>query len=293
MRILLVEDDEILQNVLLQSLTSQNHIVDVAEDGELGWAYCESGEYELILLDVGLPELDGISLCERLRKAGYSTPILLMTAKDANHERIRGLDAGADDYLIKPLDLGELHARIRALSRRGEVVPTTVLEIQGLRLDPTSCQVSYKSKPIKVTPKEYSLLELFLRNPARVFSRGQILDRLWTFDDPPQEESVKAHIKGLRKKLKQAGVVHWIENVYGIGYRLNPKISQPEPEIKEVTESPSTSVEQEFNQKDGANVAAISRIDGGENESFADSRISLVNRGFIFRVTQFCRKSCP
>ncbi len=252
MRILLVEDDEILQNVLLQSLTSQNHVVDVAEDGELGWAYCESGEYELILLDVGLPELDGISLCERLRKAGYSTPILLMTAKDANHERIRGLDAGADDYLIKPLDLGELHARIRALSRRGEVVPTTVLEIQGLKLDPSSCQVSYKSKPIKVTPKEYSLLELFLRNPARVFSRGQILDRLWTFDDPPQEESVKAHIKGLRKKLKQAGVTDWIENVYGIGYRLNPKISQPEPEtpeITEVTESPSNSVEQEFNQK--------------------------------------------
>lgn len=249
MRILLVEDDEILQNVLLQSLASQNHVVDVAEDGELGWAYCESGEYELILLDVGLPELDGISLCERLRKVGYSTPILLMTAKDANHERIRGLDAGADDYLIKPLDLGELHARIRALSRRGEVVPTTVLEIQGLKLDPTSCQVSYKSKPIKVTPKEYSLLELFLRNPARVFSRGQILDRLWTFDDPPQEESVKAHIKGLRKKLKQAGVVHWIENVYGIGYRLNPKISPPEPKTKEVTESPSNSVEQEFNQK--------------------------------------------
>ncbi|MDJ0690583.1 MAG: response regulator [Xenococcaceae cyanobacterium MO_188.B32] len=249
MRILLVEDDEILQDVLRQSLTSQNHVVDVAEDGQLGWEYCESGEYELVLLDVGLPELDGISLCAKLRKEGYSTPILLMTAKDANQERIRGLDAGADDYLIKPLDLGELHARIRALSRRGEVVPTTVLEVQELRLDPISCEVSYKSKPIKVTPKEYNLLELFLRNPARVFSRGQILDRLWTFDDPPQEESVKAHIKGLRKKLKQAGVVDWIENVYGIGYRLNPKIAQPEPEIAEVDKSTSSSVEQEFNQK--------------------------------------------
>ena len=249
MRILLVEDDEILQDVLRQSLTSQNHIVDVAEDGQLGWEYCESGEYELVLLDVGLPELDGISLCAKLRKEGYSTPILLMTAKDANQERIRGLDAGADDYLIKPLDLGELHARIRALSRRGEVIPTTVLEVQGLRLDPTSCEVTYQSKPIRVTPKEYNLLELFLRNPARVFSRGQILDRLWTFDDPPQEESVKAHVKGLRKKLKQAGIVDWIENVYGIGYRLNPKITQPEPKIKEVSQSATNSVEQEFNQK--------------------------------------------
>ena len=249
MRILLVEDDEILQDVLRQSLTSQNHIVDVAEDGQLGWDYVESGEYELILLDIGLPKLDGISLCEKLRKEGCSTPILLMTAKDANQERIRGLDAGADDYLIKPLDLEELHARIRALSRRGEVVPTNVLEVKGLRLDPSTCEVSYQQKPIKLTPKEYNLLELFLRNPSRVFSRGQILDRLWTFDDPPQEDSVKAHIKGLRKKLKKAGVVDWIENVYGIGYRLSPNISQPESEVKEVAKSIHSLVEQEFNQK--------------------------------------------
>lgn len=249
MRILLVEDDEILQNVLLESLASQNYVVDIADDGQLGWEYCESGEYELVLLDVGLPELDGISLCAKLRQDGYTTPILLMTAKDANQERIRGLDAGADDYLIKPLDLGELHARIRALSRRGEVLSSTVLEVQGLRLDPAICEVRYLERLIKVTPKEYSLLELFLRNPLRVFSRGQILDRLWTFDDLPQEESVKAHVKGLRKKLKQAGIVDWIENVYGIGYRLNPHITQPELARKEVTQSISSSVEQEFNRE--------------------------------------------
>ena len=106
MRILLVEDDEILQDVLLKSLTNQNYVVDVAEDGLLGWEYCQSSEYELVLLDVGLPELDGISLCAKLRQENYATPIILMTAKDAKDERIRGLDAGADDYLIKPLDLG-------------------------------------------------------------------------------------------------------------------------------------------------------------------------------------------
>jgi diguanylate cyclase (GGDEF)-like protein len=255
MRILLIEDDEILLDVLLQSLTSQHHVVDIAEDGQLGWEYAQSSNYELILLDVGLPELDGISLCQKLRSTGYSTPILLMTAKDATDDRIRGLDAGADDYLIKPLDLGELSARIRALSRRREVIPSTVLESGELALDPSSCEVNYQQQPLKLTPKEYSLLELFLRNPSRVYSRGQIIDHLWTFDDPPQEESVKAHIKGLRKKLRKVGIADWIENVYGIGYRFNPKIIQYQSGNESTTASDDDSasisqgIEAEFNQK--------------------------------------------
>lgn len=244
MRILVVDDDEILVDVLKRSLSGQHHVVDAAEDGQMGWEYVQTGEYELVLLDVNLPELDGVSLCEKMRSQGYVTPILLMTAKNASQDRILGLDAGADDYLTKPLDLGELNARVRALSRRGEVATTAVLNVNELILDPASCEVSYQQQPIKLTAKEYSLLELFLRNPARVFSRSQILDKIWTFDDPPLEESVKAHIKGLRKKLKQAGVVDWIENVYGIGYRLNPK-SKSEPSET----SNHASVEQEFNRK--------------------------------------------
>ncbi|MBE9046006.1 response regulator [Pleurocapsales cyanobacterium LEGE 10410] len=244
MRILIVDDDEILVDVLKRSLSSQRHIVDTAEDGQLGWEYVQMGEYDLVLLDVNLPGLDGVSLCATMRAEGYATPILLMTAKNASQDRILGLDAGADDYLTKPLDLGELNARIRALSRRGEVATTSVLEVDGLTLDPNSCEVSYQQQPIKLTAKEYSLLEIFLRNPARVFSRAQILDKIWTFDDPPLEESVKAHIKGLRKKLKQAGAVDWIENVYGIGYRLNPKIAQPSLESNH-----SSLMEQEFNQR--------------------------------------------
>ncbi|MBW4614094.1 MAG: response regulator [Desmonostoc vinosum HA7617-LM4] len=224
MRILLLEDDKVLVDVLLKSLTHQHYIVDAVNDGQTGWEYAQSGNYELILMDVGLPLLDGISLCQRLRSGGYSTPILLMTAKDAIADRIRGLDAGADDYLSKPLDLGELQARIRALSRRKEVAPTAVLQVGELSLNPGSCEVSYQEKPVKLTPKEYNLLELFLRNPSRVFTRTQIIDHLWNFDDePPLEESVKAHIKGLRQKLKKAGVEGWIENVYGLGYRLNPQ----------------------------------------------------------------------
>jgi diguanylate cyclase (GGDEF)-like protein len=249
MRILVVDDDEILVEVLQRSLGSQHHIVDIAEDGQTGWDYVQSGEYELILLDVNLPGLDGVSLCAKMREEGYGTPILLMTAKNATQDRILGLDAGADDYLIKPLDLGELNARVRALSRRGEVIPSTVLDVNGLILDPSSCQVSYQHKPIKLTAKEYSLLEIFLRNPARVFSRSQILDKIWTFDDPPLEESVKAHIKGLRKKLKQVGVVDWIENVYGIGYRLNPPTAEALENKQDTDQSVVASVEQEFNQK--------------------------------------------
>ena len=220
MKILLIEDDEVLIDILLKSLTSQNYVVDTAQDGQSGWDYAESAEYDLILLDVGLPKMDGIALCQRLRTQGCATPILLMTAKDAPQERIRGLDAGADDYLTKPLDLAELQARVRALLRRGTVPNLPILQIGDLVLNPSSCQVTYAAKPLTLTPKEYSLLELFLRNPSRVFSRGQILQHLWTFDDPPLEESVKAHVKGLRQKLKAAGAADWIENVYGIGYRL-------------------------------------------------------------------------
>jgi DNA-binding response OmpR family regulator len=249
MRILLVEDDRILADILRKSLGSHNYVVDIAEDGLLAWDYFQSGQYELILLDVDLPSLNGIGLCQKLRTAGYTIPVLLMTAQDASQERIRGLDAGADDYLIKPLDLDELHARIRALSRRGTVVPNTVLEISGLKLDPSSCRVSYQQQPLELTPKEYNLLELFLRNPSRVFSRAQILDRIWTFDDSPLEESVKAHIKGLRKKLKQAGIVDWIENVYGIGYRLNPQIATTQTQQPANSQRESNSIKAEFNRQ--------------------------------------------
>ncbi|OUL28312.1 multi-component transcriptional regulator [Nostoc sp. RF31YmG] len=252
MKILLIEDDEVLVSILLHSLTQQHYVVDIAQDGYVGWEYTQSYNYDLILIDVGLPKLDGITLCQRLRSHGCSTPILLITAKDATSDRIRGLDAGADDYLIKPLDLGELQARVRALLRRGDAPRSLVLEIGGLRLDPSSCQVIFNNHLLDLTPKEYSLLELFIRNPSRVFSRGNIIEHLWTFDDPPQEESVKSHIKGLRQKLKAGGAVDWIENVYGLGYRLNPSVKEEKQKgstgEKEKSSVSNYSIEQQFNQ---------------------------------------------
>ncbi|MBD2415491.1 multi-component transcriptional regulator [Nostoc calcicola FACHB-389] len=255
MRILLIEDEEVLASVLLKSLTKQHYVVDVAQDGQMGWEYTQNASYDLLLIDVGLPKLDGITLCQRLRSGGCFTPILLMTAKDGTQERIQGLDAGADDYLIKPLDLGELQARIRALLRRGDRPVTPILEVGALRLDPSSCEVTYNNKLIELTAKEYSLLELFLRNPSRVFSRGDIIEHLWTFDDPPQEETVKSHIKYLRQKLKAAGAVDWIENVYGLGYRLNPGrgggAGSREQGGKEKSQVPSPHVEEQFQQAMG------------------------------------------
>jgi diguanylate cyclase (GGDEF)-like protein len=229
MRILLIEDDAILADRLLQSLTQRQYVVDAIADGQEGLEYAQSAGYDLIISDVGLPGMDGITLCSRLRQEGATTPILLMTAKDAPDERIRGLDAGADDHLTKPLNLEEMHARVRALLRRGEVAPETVLQAGALLLDPASCQVTYGEQLLKLTPKEYSLLELFMRSPNRVFSRSHIIEHLWSFDDPPLEDSVKAHIKGLRRKLKQAGAVDWIDNVYGIGYRFVPPVAADSP----------------------------------------------------------------
>jgi diguanylate cyclase (GGDEF)-like protein len=242
MRILLVEDDELLLDLLQECLRSQHYIVDAVADGKTAWEYAETGNHDLILMDVGLPGIDGITLCKKLRDHGCKKPILLITAKNATSDRIRGLDAGADDYLIKPLDLAELQARVRALLRRKEVAHTNILQLGNLQINPVTCQAKYGEKILKLTPKEYSLLEILLKNPGRVFSRGQIIEHLWTFDDPPMEDSVKAHVKGLRQKLKAAGAVDWIENIYGLGYRLQPPVNcendkKPENDVTKTLEA--------------------------------------------------------
>ncbi len=221
MRILLVEDDERIAQALAEALTDQHYVVDLASDGEAGWDFVKACAYDLLLLDVMLPRLDGVSLCQRLRREGYHTPVLMLTARDTSNDKVMGLDAGADDYVVKPFDLPELAARIRALMRRGNSTLPPVLEWQNLRLDPSTYKVMYAEQVLYLTPKEYSLLELLMRNSGRVLSRSAILEHLWSFEELPGEETVKVHIKDLRKKLRAAGApANFIETVYGLGYRL-------------------------------------------------------------------------
>ncbi len=228
MKILLIEDDEHLAKTLEIVLSEQHHTIDVAKDGLKGWDLAEAFTYDLILLDVMLPKLDGISLCRRMRSARMSVPIMLLTAKDSSSDKVMGFDAGADDYMVKPFDACELAARIRALLRRGKAPLPPVLEWGALRLDPSTCEVTYGDGMLHLTPKEYGLLELFMRNSNRVFSRSAILEQLWSFEEPPAEETVRAHIKGLRQKLKSAGApADLIETVYGLGYRLKPEPPLP------------------------------------------------------------------
>ncbi|MGI0494328.1 response regulator [Alkalinema pantanalense CENA528] len=221
MRILIVEDDELIAETLSTALTEQHYVVDIANNGKVGWDFASSLSYSLILLDVILPELDGLSFCKQLRSQGDSTPILFMTAKDARTNLIRGLDAGADDYVTKPFDIEEILARVRALLRRGHAVLPPTLKWDDLELDPSTCVVSWRQQPLKLTPKEYSLLELLLRNPQRIYSSSALIDHLWALDTPPTEDTIRSHIKGLRHKLRKAGITaDPIETVYGIGYRL-------------------------------------------------------------------------
>ncbi len=221
MRILIVEDDELTARALVPILTHQNHVVEIAVNGETAWDLIKTFNYDLMLLDVAAPDVDGVSLCRRIRARGLHTPILLLTDHDSCHEKAIGLDAGADDYVVKPFDEEELVARVRALLRRGTISSQPVLEWGLLQLDPSSCEVTYNDQPLLLTPKEYALLELFLRNSRRVFSCGVILEHLWAYEETPGEEAVRTHIKGLRQKLKAAGAPgDLIETVYGIGYRL-------------------------------------------------------------------------
>jgi diguanylate cyclase (GGDEF)-like protein len=223
MKILLIEDDSLIAEPLVKALTEQHYVVDVATDGQAGWTLLESFTYDLIMLDVVLPKLDGISLCRKLRSQGNQTPILLLTAQNASTNKVMGLDAGADDYVAKPFNLQELLARIRALLRRGGAALPPLLEWRNLKLDPSVCEVTYNGKLVRLTPKEYGLLELFLRNSHRIFSTSALIDHIWAFEETPSEDTIRSHIKGLRQKLKTAGVLDDpIESVYGIGYRLRP-----------------------------------------------------------------------
>jgi DNA-binding response OmpR family regulator len=221
LRILVVEDDVQLADVLTDALSDQQYIVDLAKDGESASEWINNSTYDLILMDITLPKLDGISLCKRLRDRGLSLPILMLTARDTIADKIIGLDAGADDYMVKPFDIQELMARVRALIRRGTHEASATLTWGQLQIDALKHEVHYEGQEFFPTPKEYALLELLVSNGRRVMSRAGIIDRLWSLQDSPTEEAVKSHIKALRSKLKNVNAPDdLIETVHGLGYRM-------------------------------------------------------------------------
>jgi DNA-binding response OmpR family regulator len=221
MRILIVEDDIQIADMLMEALTNRQYTVDTAQDGEMAWNWIKTLDYDLVLLDITLPKLDGIRFCQQLRDRNTSIPVLMLTARDTIADKIIGLDAGADAYMVKPFDLEELMAQVRALLRRGGTTVRPKLCWDSLCLDPMTYEVTYADQRLNLTRKEYALLELLLANGRKVLSRPGIIDRLWSLDDSPTEEAVKTHIRTLRQKLRGVGAPDdLIETVHGLGYRM-------------------------------------------------------------------------
>ena len=221
MKVLLVEDDIRIAKPLMEELQHQNMIVNLAQDGQIAWDMHLSENYDLILLDLMLPKISGIELCRRLRETGFGGAIMMLTAMGEKQDKILGLDSGADDYIVKPFDLDELSARVRAILRRGTSA-SVLITLGALSVDTRACNVAYNSKTVELTPTEYRLLMNFLRNPHTTFSKHDLIERLWSFDETPSDAVVKTHIKGLRQKLQVAGCPNdLISTIYGFGYKLN------------------------------------------------------------------------
>jgi len=221
MRLLLVEDEERLLDALAYILKKNKYTVDTAQDGITGQDLAESGIYDIIILDRMLPGREGLSILKNIRSQSIKTPVLMLTAKDTIADRVEGLDAGADDYLIKPFSTDELLARIRALSRRqSELIDGESLQAASLVLHPMRGEVECEGKVAKLTLKEAQLLELFIRNKGQVITREQILDRIWGLDTEVEMNNVEIYIYYLRKKLEPLPAGVRIETIRGIGYCL-------------------------------------------------------------------------
>ena len=220
MRVLVVEDEVRMAGLLERALREEGHAVDVAADGPEGLWLATENAYGAIVLDVMLPGLDGFQLCRRLRQSGRWVPVLMLTARDAVGDRVRGLDAGADDYLIKPFSLIELAARLRALARRDDRSRPVILAEGDLKLDPAAKRAWRAAAELHLSPKEFSMLELFLRHPGHVLTRSQIIEEIWDFANDGGSNIVDQYVNYLRRKIDVPFERHDIETVRGMGYRL-------------------------------------------------------------------------
>jgi DNA-binding response OmpR family regulator len=221
--LLVVEDEVRLGEALVEGLTRAQYAADLALDGEQGLAFAQSAAYDAIILDVMLPKLDGFAVCQRLRAGGVWTPILMLTARDAVGDRIAGLDAGADDYLVKPFAFGELLARVRALLRRDSAAREGVLRVSQLTLEPAAQRVQWAGRAVDLTAREYRVLEALMRHPGWIVSRESLIESVWGFDFPDASDTsnlVEVYVGRVRRKLAEQGAPALIQTVRGAGYRL-------------------------------------------------------------------------
>lgn len=223
MRILLIEDDVTIARLLKEGLEDESYAVDVAHDGSEGYRTASADEYDVIILDIMLPEMNGYEVCRALRKDGNKTPILMLTARDAERDIVEGLDTGADDYLAKPFSFDVLLARIRALLRRPNEKLEEILQVGDLKLDPSLKKVTRASQEINLTAKEYGVLEYLMRNKGKVLSKEQIISHVWDFDADVLPNNVELFIMFLRRKIDKPFKSKLIHTVSGFGYKLEEK----------------------------------------------------------------------
>ena len=220
MRVLVVEDEQVMAQSLHWGLQAEGYVVDIAGDGIDGLWKAQENAYDVIILDVMLPGLDGLALCQRLRAGGRHLPVLLLTARDAVDDRVAGLDSGADDYLSKPFAFRELLARVRALLRREGRSREPVLRAGDLTLDPATREVRRGGRAIELTSKEYAVLEYLLHHPNRVLTRTQIAEHVWDYDFVAMSNVIDVYIRSLRRKLDDDGATRLLHTVRGTGYQL-------------------------------------------------------------------------
>ena len=220
---LLVEDDEVISERLKRALEKEGYTADLAHDGQAGLDLARVGEYSVIILDVMMPKRDGWSVCQSLRESRNTTPILMLTAKDAVEDRVKGLDLGADDYLVKPFSLKEFLARIRALSRRTKIEKSTIIHLGDLEIDAKAMTVTKEGSPLKLTKREFTLLEALARNRRRILSREFIIEQIWN-DEDSVSNTVNFHVTSLRKKIDVGREKSLIETVHGFGYRITEDV---------------------------------------------------------------------
>ncbi len=227
MRVLVLEDNPKMAEAIRKGLTQHNHTVDVHNSGFEGEEAAAGSAYDVILLDLMLPDRDGIDVCRNLRRRGVATPILMLTALSDTETKIAGLDAGADDYLTKPFEFEELVARIRTLARRGQPSEAALLKYEDLEFDLSKRAITRAGRPIRLSAKETALLEYFMRNPDRVLTRQTIAEKVWALDYQPGSNVIDVHVSALRKKVDRGFDATLIHTVVGAGYRFGKTDGDP------------------------------------------------------------------